>query len=221
VNPNGRIGKEQDVTTVNPSPWSGRADPWVVAASVDDPSASVEIYSRHADDVHRYLRRRLGSDVADDLTADTFVVAFSARARFDRTAGSARPWLYGIASNLAAKHRRREVRELRAYARTGVDAVASSWSDRADDRVSAQAMNRDLASALAALSAGDRDVLLPVAWAELSYAEVALALQLPVGTVRSRLNRARRKVRDALTPASERVAVVPLTAIDTSGGHHG
>lgn len=185
------------------------------------PPAFAEIYDRYADDVHRYLRRRLGSDVADDLTADTFVVAFRAWSRFDRTAGSARPWLFGIASNLAAKHRRSEVRGLRAYARTGVDPVASSWADAADDRVSAQAMNRELATALSELSAGERDVLLLVAWAELSYAEVAAALQLPVGTVRSRLNRARRKVRTTLSPGTERVAVRPLTALETRGGNHG
>jgi RNA polymerase sigma-70 factor (ECF subfamily) len=214
------------VSTPDPPPWSGAGwsgfgDPHVVAASVHDPSAFAEIYSRHADDVHRYLRRRLGTDVADDLTADTFVSAFSARARFDASAASARPWLFGIASNLAAKHRRSELRGLRAYARTGVDPVTASWSDGADDRVSAQAMNRELATALSELAAGERDVLLLVAWAELSYAEVAAALQLPTGTVRSRLNRARRKVRNALSPGTERVAVRPLSALETRGGHHG
>jgi len=214
------------VSTPDPPPWSGAGwsgfgDPQVVAVSVHEPAAFAEIYARHADDVHRYLRRRLGSDVADDLTADTFVAAFGARARFDQAAPSARPWLFGIASNLAAKHRRSELRGLRAYARTGVDPVAISWSDGADDRLSAQAMNRELATALSELSAGDRDVLLLVAWAELSYAEVAAALQLPVGTVRSRLNRARRKVRTTLSPGTERVAIRPLTAVETRGGHHG
>ncbi|WP_082574398.1 MULTISPECIES: RNA polymerase sigma factor [unclassified Nocardioides] len=186
-----------------------------------EPPAFAEIYDRYADDVHRYLRRRLGGDVADDLTADTFVAAFRSWSRFDPTAESARPWLFGIASNLAAKHRRSEVRGLRAYARSGVDPVASSWAEAADDRVSAQAMNRELATALSELSAGERDVLLLVAWAELSYAEVAAALHLPVGTVRSRLNRARRKVRTTLSPGTERVAVRPLTALEARGGNHG
>jgi RNA polymerase sigma factor (sigma-70 family) len=209
------------VSTSSPTPWRDHADPQVVAASVHEPAAFAEIYGRHADDVHRYLRRRLGSDVADDLTADTFVAAFRARARFDHGVASARPWLFGIASNLAAKHRRSEVRGLRAYARTGVDPVTTTWSDGADDRVSAQAMNRELATALAQLSAGERDVLLLVAWADLSYAEVAAALRLPVGTVRSRLNRARRKVRTTLSPGTERVALRPLPAPETRGGHHG
>ena len=79
------------------------------------------------------------------------------------------------------------------------DPVAASWSESwvedTDSRIAAQG---PLAGALAALSAGDRHVLLLVAWADLGYQEVAEALGIPVGTVRSRLNRARRKVRTAL-----------------------
>ena len=179
-------------------PQQSRIDSQVVAASLHDPAEFAQIYDRHAKDIYRYLLRRLGSHVAEDLTADTFVVAFGSRARFDLSQPDARPWLYGIASNLAAKHRRKEARWLRAMARTGVDPVAASWVDQADQRVTAQALNRALARALADLSAGDRDVLLLVAWADFSYDEVALALDLPVGTVRSRLHRARRNVRAAL-----------------------
>ncbi len=76
--------------------------------------------------------------------------------------------------------------------------MAESWVDRADSRVVAQSAHAPLAGALAGLSAGDRHVLLLVAWADLSYPEVAEALGIPLGTVRSRLNRARRKVRSAL-----------------------
>ncbi|WP_426247036.1 RNA polymerase sigma factor [Nocardioides sp. LHG3406-4] len=186
------------MSTPAAAPQPDRTDAQVVAASLHDPAEFAHVYDRHAPDVHRYLLRRLGADVAEDLTADTFVIAFRSRARFDHTRGSARPWLYGIASNVAAKHRRSEVRGLRAFARTGIDPIAHSWVEQADQRVAAQALNRPLALALAELSAGDRDVLLLVAWADLSYAEVASALGLPVGTVRSRLNRARRKVREAL-----------------------
>jgi RNA polymerase sigma-70 factor (ECF subfamily) len=87
---------------------------------------------------------------------------------------------------------------LRALARTGADPVAESYADRVDARVSAAAAQRDLARALASLAAGDREVLLLIAWAELAYDEVATALGIPVGTVRSRMHRARRKVREAL-----------------------
>jgi RNA polymerase sigma-70 factor (ECF subfamily) len=157
------------------------------------------LYDRYAPDIHRYVARRLGDAVADDITADTFLVAFRIRSRYDRTRANARPWLYGIAGNLIGKQRRAEVRALKALARTGHDPLAASgggsWVEDTDDRIAAQG---PLAGALAGLSAPDRHVLLLVAWAELTYQEVAEALDIPIGTVRSRLNRARRKVRTAL-----------------------
>ncbi|MER7727169.1 sigma-70 family RNA polymerase sigma factor [Streptomyces sp. NPDC096323] len=173
-------------------------DAAVVSQSLERPESFALLYDRYAAGIHRYAARRLGEGVADDITADTFLAAFRARARFDLRRESARPWLYGIAANLIGKHRRTEVRALRALARTGTDPVAESWTERADHRVSAQAAHSELAGALAALSSGDRHVLLLIAWADLTYQEVADALSLPVGTVRSRLNRARRKVRQAL-----------------------
>ncbi|MER6158131.1 RNA polymerase sigma factor [Streptomyces sp. NPDC001868] len=174
-------------------------DAEIVAQSLEQPELFARLYDRYAPDIHRYVARRLGDSMADDLTADTFLTAFRIRGRYDRTRTNARPWLYGIAGNLIGKHRRTEVRALKALARTGHDPVAASWSEtwveRTDTRVAAQG---PLAGALAALPAGDRHVLLLVAWADLGYQEVAQALDIPVGTVRSRLNRARRKVRTAL-----------------------
>ncbi|MET9735808.1 RNA polymerase sigma factor [Streptomyces sp. NPDC006458] len=170
----------------------------LVAQSLEEPELFARLYDRYAPDTHRYAARRLGAGPAEDITAETFLIAFRTRARYDITRGNARPWLYGIAGNLIGKHRRAEVRSLRALARTGHDPVAESWSERADERLAAGSAHLPLAGALAALSAGDRHVLLLVAWADLSYQEVAEALGIPVGTVRSRLNRARRKVRSAL-----------------------
>ncbi|MBC6469251.1 RNA polymerase sigma factor [Actinomadura alba] len=148
--------------------------------------------------MHRYVTRRLGVSTADDVVAETFLLAFRGRKRYDVTRADARPWLYGIASNLIGKHRRAEKRLYRTLARAGVDRVAESYADRVDARVTAEGVQRELADALAGLSAGDRDVLLLVAWADLTYEGVADALGIPVGTVRSRLHRARRKVREAL-----------------------
>jgi RNA polymerase sigma-70 factor (ECF subfamily) len=171
----------------------------IVAQSLEQPELFALLYDRHAPDIHRYVARRLGASAADDITADTFLVAFRIRSRYDRTRANARPWLYGIAGNLVGKQRRAEVRALRALARTGHDPLAGSggefWLEDTDRRIAAQG---PLAGALAGLSAPDRHVLLLVAWAELTYQEVAEALDIPVGTVRSRLNRARRKVRTAL-----------------------
>ncbi|ELS52323.1 RNA polymerase sigma factor [Streptomyces viridochromogenes] len=179
-----------------PPPAAAAAnDAEVVAGSLEQPELFARLYDRYAPDIHRYAARRLGDGAADDITADTFLTAFRIRSRYDLTRPSARPWLYGIAANLIGKQRRTEVRALRALARTGHDPVAASWVEDSDSRVAAQG---PLADALASLSAGDRHVLLLVAWADLTYQEVAEALDLPVGTVRSRLNRARRKVRTAL-----------------------
>ncbi|MFC8712307.1 RNA polymerase sigma factor [Streptomyces sp. NPDC057197] len=173
-------------------------DASVIADSLARPELFGELYHRHASVIHQYAARRLGEDAAEDITAETFLSAFRTRARYDLTRPNARPWLYGIAANLIGKQRRSEVRALKALARTGLDPVAESWTDRSDSRVTAQAAQALLAGALAALAPGDRHVLLLVAWADLGYQEVAEALGIPVGTVRSRLNRARRKVRGAL-----------------------
>ncbi|MER6349671.1 RNA polymerase sigma factor [Streptomyces sp. NPDC001595] len=179
-------------------PHAPPQDAEIVVQSLAEPELFALLYDRYAADIHRYVQRRLGTGTADDITAETFLIAFRGRARYDSDRPNARPWLYGIAANLIGKQRRAELRALRALARTGLDPVAASWSERADDRVTAQTAQAPLAGALAGLSAGDRHVLLLVAWADLTYPEVAEALDIPVGTVRSRLNRARRKVRTAL-----------------------
>ena len=182
-----------------PSTTRTEDDAEIVAQSLEQPELFALLYDRYAPDIHRYAARRLCDSAADDITADTFLVAFRIRSRYDLTRPNARPWLYGIAGNLIGKQRRTEVRALRALARTGHDPVAASWGEHwvedTDSRIAAQG---PLAGALAALTAGDRHVLLLVAWADLTYQEVAEALDIPVGTVRSRLNRARRKVRTAL-----------------------
>jgi RNA polymerase sigma factor (sigma-70 family) len=184
-------------------------DAAVIQRSIADPEAFAVLYDRHAAALHRYVARRLGEAVADDIVADTFLSAFRKRGRYEPGgARDARPWLYGFAANLIGKHARSEVRMLRAYARTGADPVLTRQETTAEDafsRVEGAPADRELTQALAALAKGDRDVLLMIAWADLSYAEVAAALGIPVGTVRSRLNRARTRIRAALrgdNPAS-------------------
>ena len=172
-------------------------DAALIERSWHEPEAFATLYDRHAALIHRFAGRRLGDQMADDVVAETFLAAFRRRKRYDLSRADARPWLYGIAANVMGKHRRAEVRMLRAFARTGIDPLADGHADRVESQVSAAAVQRDLAAALADLSAGDRDVLLLIAWADLSYEETAAALRIPVGTVRSRLNRARRKVREA------------------------
>jgi RNA polymerase sigma-70 factor (ECF subfamily) len=178
-----------------------RSDGEIIAASADDAALFAVVFDRHFAEVQRYLARRVGVALADELAAETFVAAFRGRQTFDLVAVDARPWLFGIAANLMRRHWRTERRRLRAYARTGVDRVGDELAD-AEERVDAAAAGPRLAAALASLSRADREVLLLFAWADLSYEEIAVAVAIPVGTVRSRLSRARTRMREALTPAA-------------------
>jgi RNA polymerase sigma factor (sigma-70 family) len=151
--------------------------------------------------LYRYLRRRVGVDAAEDLAAATFATAYANWERFDHVR-PVRPWLYGIAANLVRHHWRKERRMLRAYARTGVDPVLTA-DDEAVDRVDAVARRRELAAAVAELRPQEREILLLHAWAELSDGEIAAALSLPLGTVKSRLHRTREGLRNRLGPTGQ------------------
>lgn len=150
------------------------------------PEAFEELFELHFDAIYAYLARRLGPDLARDLASETFTRAFAARKRYESQRGEVRPWLFGIANNLLRRHYRDEERRLRALAR--IDAPEAG----------APPEEPRLAEALDALSVEERDVLLLFAWADLEYAEIAEALDVPIGTVRSRLHRARAHVRAAL-----------------------
>lgn len=186
-----------DVSHAFDSAASPPQDAAVIAESWHEPERFAEIFHRYYQEIHGYVTRRVGLDAADDIAADTFLAAFRQRRRFDPDRGSVRPWLYGIATNLIGLHRRAEKRFYRALAKTPTQNVVESHEERAADRVSAGSTGGALAGALARLSSGDRDVLLLIALADLTYEEVAQALGLKYGTVASRLNRARRKLREA------------------------
>lgn len=154
-----------------------------------------DVYERYFADIHRYIAGRLGRDVADDIAADTFVIALRKLGGFDARRGPVRAWLYGIATNLVAQHRRAEQRRYRALAHARPAEAADGHEDRVTSRVAAQGMQAPLAKALASLSQKERDVLLLVALAGLSHQEISEALGIPYGTVGSRLNHARMKIR--------------------------
>jgi hypothetical protein len=124
-------------------------DAEVIEASLREPERFAALYDRHHQTIHRYLARRLGRDEADDLMAETFLIAFRQRGRYDLTCANARPWLYGIATHLVGRHHRTENRFWRLIARTGVDPAVESPSERVTERVTAQGMRRELAAALA------------------------------------------------------------------------
>jgi RNA polymerase sigma factor (sigma-70 family) len=174
-----------------------------ISASLEDADRFSVIFHSHFEAVHRFLYRRVGRDAADELAAETFAVAFRRRRTYDPERAAVRPWLFGIATNILRHHVRAERRQLLAYARTGLDPVLHPDLEAVDSRVDADAMGPQLALGLSSLRAGDRDVLLLYAWGDLGYQEIAQALAIPVGTVRSRLHRARRRVRELLAAGGQ------------------
>jgi RNA polymerase sigma factor (sigma-70 family) len=172
-------------------------DAALIAQSLCAPECFALLFDRHGPAIHSYVARRLGQDAADDLTAEVFLIAFQRRRAYNGACGNARPWLYGIATNLVGRRRRDEVRLFRAIARSGEISPAESLAEQVTNRVAAQAIRGRLASALGRLSRGQRDVLLLTA-SGLSCQEIAAAIGVPLGTVASRLARARQKVRAEL-----------------------
>jgi RNA polymerase sigma factor (sigma-70 family) len=197
------VGAITAVDVAEPRAALSEADSGVVERSLTDPSAFTIVFDRHFVAVHRYLHRRAGRDIADELAAETFRVAFEARERWSRATPTMRPWLLGIATNLCRRHRRVEAMRLRRLARAGVDEWAVLDDAAVVERADATQHRASLAAALAALSPADRDVVTLVALGELGYEEVAEALGIPVGTVASRMNRARRLLREILGPREE------------------
>jgi RNA polymerase sigma factor (sigma-70 family) len=169
----------------------------LVAGSGESPALFGELYDRHAVRIHRYAAGRLGQQAADDVMAETFLVAFERRSVFDPHRGDVLPWLFGIATTLIRKHARLEAQAWRATVAAGGAASHQPDLNEVETRLDAQNSVATLAVALRRMAPGDRDVLLLYAWADLEYAQIATALGIPVGTVRSRLNRARRLLQKA------------------------
>jgi RNA polymerase sigma factor (sigma-70 family) len=172
-----------------------KSDADLIVESLSRPEAFAPVFDRHFHAVHRYLARRAGVGTADDLASQTFLVAFRRRAAFREESDSALPWLFGIASRLLSNHGRSEQSAQQVLQRLrSVDGGGQRPANGATDAL--EDVRAELLSvALQSLTAEHRDVLLLHAWADLSYEEIAEGLAIPVGTVRSRLARARAQVR--------------------------
>ena len=200
------IGQDVDVTTSDDrkrvtSSVLERSDAILVTGA---PELFGELFERYSGWLRDYVARRVGLQLAEDLVAETFLVAFAHRHRYDTTAPNARPWLSGILTNLLRNHWRTEVRELRALARTGADPLSGgqqegeAFAERAGERLDAQAATRSLAAAFTSMPREQRDVLVLHVWGGLDYPELVAALGVPSGTVRSRLHRAKERLRKAI-----------------------
>ncbi len=176
--------------------WS---DAKLISASVRDPEQFTELFERHWDGLHRFCLNRAG-EAGEDIAAETFRVAFDRRRRYDASYPSARPWLFGIATNLLRDHFRAARREERKLMRSAV--LEPLQGDEGDlNALERQFLGPQLAAALQGIPAADRDALLLMAWADMGYEQIAQALDIPLGTVRSRIHRARQRVREHLDAA--------------------
>jgi RNA polymerase sigma factor (sigma-70 family) len=176
-------------------------DAEVIRRSWREPELFAIVFDRHAPFIHRYAHRRVGRQAADDLVAETFLAAFGKRGRYDVSYPDARPWLYGIATNFVNRHRREEVRQYRIRLAALPDLDVPGHAERVAAEVTARDMRGLLLSAVARLRSAERDVLILVAREGLTYDEAAQALGIPVGTVRSRLSRAKATIREVLAAA--------------------
>jgi RNA polymerase sigma factor (sigma-70 family) len=174
------------------------SDADLIVQSLAEPDLFTAVFDRHCAEILRYAYARLGPQFAEDVTAETFLDAFRRRSSYDRAWPDARPWLYGIAIRHIRRHRRVEARRLRLLGSALADGPTEDHSDRAMERVTAERLRPRLATVVAALPPQDRELLLLVAWAELSYAEAAAALGTTVSAVKARLHRIRVRMRRQL-----------------------
>ena len=172
-----------DIQNVSPT----ASDLELVRRSIETPSEFAELYDRHGGRVVRYVARRVGAIDAEDIAAEVFVRAYGRRATCRGDHGSVLPWLLGVANHVIADHRRVESRRLQTLERLAETTPTSIEHEHAG-------LAPELLRALRRVPAADRDALLLVVWGELSYDETATALDVPIGTVRSRIARARKRL---------------------------
>jgi RNA polymerase sigma-70 factor, ECF subfamily len=184
-----------------PAAPAGPSDADIIAASRRDPEAFEELFDRYWPGLHAFCCSRAGA-AGEDVAAETFRVAFDKRARYDLGYPDARAWLYGIATRLLQHHFRRGQRQAAAIERSGRLLQHPEWGGAASE-LERRLLGPEVAAAVDGLTDEERDALLLWAWADLQYSEIALALDVPVGTVRSRLNRARQRVRDYLNERTD------------------
>jgi len=171
-------------------------DATAIARSVADPRAFDEVYRQHVHAIFVYVAARVGPQYAEDVVADVFAAAFASRATFDRTATSARPWLYGIVANKLHQHRAAELRWLhQPQLKSGDDEEAG---ERSHARLDAHAVVPELAAALVQLTPAERDVLVLHVFEDLTHREIAQVLGIRRGTAKVRLHRGRERLRAAL-----------------------
>ncbi|MFE3830373.1 RNA polymerase sigma factor [Streptomyces sp. NPDC059092] len=171
----------------------------------DSTNLSTAHFDAYARSVYNHAFRLTGNWAqAQDVVSLTFLDAWRLRGRVNEEGGSLRPWLLGIATNVTRNTRRAARRHAAAVARLPRDEVEHDFADEIAGRLDDSAQLALVRTALSRLRRADREVLALCVWAGLDYAAAAEALGVPVGTVRSRLSRARTKLAKHMEPLSER-----------------
>jgi RNA polymerase sigma factor (sigma-70 family) len=172
------------------------------------------LFERHAGRIYNYCFRRTGDwALAEDLTSTTFLVAWRSHGRAPLQAESALPLLYGIATNVLRNQRRSLRRRREAFARLPLErAEEPDFAEEGPTRLDDQVTMRRLLQLFARVPHREQDVIALCDWSGLSYEDAAVALDIPIGTVRSRLARGRRRLRELATTSGPEgdVDVVPL-----------
>jgi len=172
------------------------------------------LFERHASRIYNYCFRRTGDwALAEDLTSATFLLAWRSHRRAPLQAESALPLLYGVATNVLRNQRRSLRRGNEAFARLPPErAEEADFADAASTRLDDRALMRQLLRLVARLPRREQDAIALCDWSGLSYEDAALALGVPIGTVRSRLARGRARLRELASGSGPEadVDVVPL-----------
>jgi RNA polymerase sigma factor (sigma-70 family) len=170
-----------------------------------DPEAFRQLFDEHVRSLYNHAFRLIGDwSTAEDVVSLTFLEAWRLREGVDAEGGSLRPWLFGIATNVASNQRRAARRHAGALARLPRPEEVPDFAEEVATRIEDRERLAGVRTALAALRRHEREALVLCVWSGLDYAEAAQALGVPVGTVRSRLSRARKKLNKLLDAGSHR-----------------
>jgi RNA polymerase sigma factor (sigma-70 family) len=176
----------------------GPSDAELITHSMTEPRCFAPLFERHAVVVHRYLAAKADSTDVEDLVSETFLTAFSSRGHFDTSHLCALPWLLGIANNVLRHHWRSESRRQSRLRRVVPLTDTTDPTDQLVEHLDTRANESEFAVAFASLSEPQRETLILIGDLGLSYEDAALALGVPIGTIRSRMNRARARLRELL-----------------------
>ena len=191
-NPAANFGHEQVMEVPDSVLWS--------RSRAGDEDAFGLLFERHARAIYNYCFRRIGDwSAAEDLLSIVFLEAWRRRDK-ELPPDKVLPWLYGIATNVNRNRRRSERRFAAALRRVPKPDSQPGFDELADTRIDDVRQLERVRALVERLSRHEQDVFALCAWSELSYEDAALALDVPIGTVRSRLSRARARLRE-LDPA--------------------